>query len=499
MSEAPVVGIIMGSRTDWETMRHAADTLEQLGVPFEKEVVSAHRTPDKLFEYAASAEARGLQVVIAGAGGAAHLPGMTASKTLLPVLGVPVETKALRPRLAPLIARMPAGCQSALAVGRGRSSGAPGSSDRRPLGRGCARAARRVPGEPDGSRARRARSVRVTALVGCIGGGQLGRMLALAGAPLDVRLRFLDPAADACAGAVGELVVGAYDDPPSLERLADGADVVTYEFENVPVQAARSVDAVPNARALELVRTASSEGAVQAAGIPTAAFGRSGTLVSPRLWSRADSDTTAGPACRRDDGGARRQDELAEAIVPFDRELSRSSRRVERQLDRVLPAHRERAPRGILAVSRAPARDAPQAAAERLAAKLLDDLDYVGVLAVELFDVGGEVLANEFAPRVHNTGHWTIDGVETSQFENHLRAILGLPLGSTTALGDAVMVNLVGVVPPLERLLAVPEAHVHLYGKEPRPGRKLGHVTLVDADEAAVAEVVALASAAWLS
>ena len=120
MSETPVVGIIMGSRTDWETMRHAADTLEQLGVPFEKEVVSAHRTPDKLYEYASSAEARGLQVVIAGAGGAAHLPGMTASKTLLPVLGVPVETKALQGLDSLLsIAQMPAGVPvGTLAVGR---------------------------------------------------------------------------------------------------------------------------------------------------------------------------------------------------------------------------------------------------------------------------------------------------------------------------------------------------------------------------------------------
>jgi len=120
VSEAPVVGIIMGSRSDWETMRHAADTLEQLGIPFEKEVVSAHRTPDKLFEYAAAAEARGLQVVIAGAGGAAHLPGMTASKTLLPVLGVPVETKALQGLDSLLsIAQMPAGVPvGTLAVGR---------------------------------------------------------------------------------------------------------------------------------------------------------------------------------------------------------------------------------------------------------------------------------------------------------------------------------------------------------------------------------------------
>ena len=121
----------------------------------------------------------------------------------------------------------------------------------------------------------------------------------------------------------------------------------------------------------------------------------------------------------------------------------------------------------------------------------------MGVLAVELFDVGGELLANEFAPRVHNSGHWTIDGAETSQFENHLRAILGLPLGATSARGSSVMVNLVGGHPPLERLLGIPAAHVHLYGKEPRPGRKVGHVTLVDADEDVVDELTALAAASW--
>ena len=119
------------------------------------------------------------------------------------------------------------------------------------------------------------------------------------------------------------------------------------------------------------------------------------------------------------------------------------------------------------------------------------------MLAVELFEVEGRLLANEFAPRVHNTGHWTIDGAVTSQFENHVRAVLGLPLGSTEALGESVMVNLVGDAPPLERLLGVPGAHVHLYGKAPRAGRKLGHVTLVDADEDASPRLVELAAAAW--
>ena len=120
MADAPVVGVIMGSRADWETMRHAAETLESLGIPFETEVVSAHRTPDKLFEYASSAEGRGLQVIIAGAGGAAHLPGMTSSKTLLPVLGVPVESKTLEGLDSLLsIAQMPAGVPvGTLAIGR---------------------------------------------------------------------------------------------------------------------------------------------------------------------------------------------------------------------------------------------------------------------------------------------------------------------------------------------------------------------------------------------
>ena len=152
---------------------------------------------------------------------------------------------------------------------------------------------------------------------------------------------------------------------------------------------------------------------------------------------------------------------------------------------------------GILRVTRAPAPEARQREAEELCAALLDELGYVGVLAVELFEVDGRLLANEFAPRVHNTGHWTIDGAVTSQFENHVRAVLGLPLGATDALGESVMVNLVGEALPLERLLRIPGAHVHLYGKASRAGRKLGHVTLVDADEGRVAEVVSLAAAAW--
>jgi len=192
-------------------------------------------------------------------------------------------------------------------------------------------------------------------------------------------------------------------------------------------------------------------------------------------------------------------DEVAEEIVPLERELSIVAVRAPGGDTRFYPLAENEHRSGVLAVSRAPARGAPQGEAEAIATRLLDELGYVGVLAVELFEVEGRLLANELAPRVHNTGHWTIEGAATSQFENHVRAVLGWPLGSTQALGEAVMVNLVGAVPALERLLAVPGAHVHLYGKQSRPGRKLGHVTLVDADEETVAEVVGLATAAWRS
>jgi 5-(carboxyamino)imidazole ribonucleotide synthase len=338
----------------------------------------------------------------------------------------------------------------------------------------------------------------VTALVGCIGGGQLGRMLALAGAPLGVRMRFLDPASHACAGDVGELVVGAYDDPVGLDRLAAGSDVVTYEFENVPVEAARRVGAVPGPRALELGQDRLVEKELfRRLRIETAPFGTLGDTGLPALVKSRRLGYDGKGQRIAESHEVLADDELAEGLVDFDRELSIVAVRGSDGDTRFYPLAENEHRGGILAVSRAPARSAPQHEAEEIARRILDELEYVGVLAVELFDVGGALLANEFAPRVHNTGHWTIDGAVTSQFENHLRAILGRPLGVTYALAESVMVNLVGALPPLERLLAVPGAHLHVYGKIPRPGRKLGHVTLVDASDHAVAEVVGLAADAW--
>jgi 5-(carboxyamino)imidazole ribonucleotide synthase len=331
-------------------------------------------------------------------------------------------------------------------------------------------------------------------LVACIGGGQLGRMLGLAGLPLGLRFRFLDPSPEACARAVGELVVGEYGDADALRRLVRGADVVTYEFENVPVDAAVRAGAVPGAAALEHGQDRLREKELfRALRIPTARFG-----------SLEETGLPAIVKSRRlgyDGRGQRRvaaheaigEDELAEEVVEFDRELSIVGVRGRDGDTRFWPVgenvHRD----GILRVTRAPALDAPQREAEAICASLMDALEYVGVLAVELFDVGGELVANEYAPRVHNTGHWTIDGAATSQFENHLRAILGMPLGSTEARAPSVMVNLVGHVPDLSQLLELRGGRVHLYGKAPRAGRKVGHVTLVDAGEETVARAIALA------
>ena len=304
-------------------------------------------------------------------------------------------------------------------------------------------------------------------------------MLALAGIPLGLSFRFLDPAADAPAGEVGELLVGAYDDPELLDRLADGAEAVTYEFENVPVEAARRVGAIPGAAALEASQDRLVEKQLfRRLGIPTV---------------RIDDEVETFPALLKTrrlgyDGKGQRLVETRPGTVPghvleervsFDRELSLLAVRGRDGDTRFWPLVENVHEDGILRTSRAPAANPPQAEAETYATRLLDELGYVGVLALELFDAGGTLLANEFAPRVHNTGHWTIEGAATSQFENHLRAILGLPLGSTESR-LSLMVNLIGSVPRTEDVLRVPGAHLHLYDKEPRPGRKLGHITLVE-------------------
>ena len=327
-------------------------------------------------------------------------------------------------------------------------------------------------------------------LVACIGGGQLGRMLGLAGIPLGLDFRFLDPSPEAPAGTVGELLVGTYDDELALRRLVHGAEVVTFEFENVPAAAARAIGTVPDARALAPLQDRLEEKELfLRLGIPTPEF-RVPSLPALAKTRRLGYD---GKGQRRlqslDDI---RADEIAEEIVDFRRELSLLAVRSHTGETAFYPLVENRHRDGILRLSRVPAAGADERQARDYATRLLDALGYVGVLALELFELeDGRLLANEVAPRVHNSGHWTIEGARTSQFENHLRAILGLPLGSTETPEPVAMVNLIGAAPPLEQLLRIPGAQVHLYGKSARPGRKLGHVTLLGEAAAAADELLA--------
>ncbi len=346
--------------------------------------------------------------------------------------------------------------------------------------------------------------------VAIVGGGQLGRMLALAGIPLGLRFRFLEPGDDPPAAAVGEVVRAPYADREGLERLVQGAGVVTYEFENVPVDAAEwlqeraPVHPPPAALAMAQDRLVEKE-AFRRLGIRTApyyrvdsradldagleAVGLPAVLKTRRMGYDGKGQVVIRQATDADAGweklGGRSL--LLEGFVEFSRELSILAVRSTSGETAFYPLVENDHRGGILVRSTAPAPGAPpelQERAEALATKVLDDLQYVGVLAVELFQVGEELLANEMAPRVHNSGHWTQDGTRTSQFENHLRAVVGLPLGSTRVRGErAVMVNILGDVPAREALAAIPGARIHLYDKEPRPARKVGHVNLVDEGE----------------
>jgi 5-(carboxyamino)imidazole ribonucleotide synthase len=339
--------------------------------------------------------------------------------------------------------------------------------------------------------------------VGVLGAGQLGRMLALAGIPLDCAFVFVDPTASAPAAALGEQIVCSYTDPQGQAALT-ACDVVTYEFESVPVEATEALAArVPVYPPPEALRVAQDrlleKSCFRELGIGTAAFeavndevelaravaklGLPAVLKTRRLGydgkgqfvlRNTNEIATAWAAV----GAA---PSILEGFVRFERELSLLSVRARNGQTAFYPLVENHHAEGILRKTVAPAPHASaelQRAAEQYATRLLTQLDYVGVLALELFQVGAALVANEIAPRVHNSGHFSIEGSRTSQFENHLRAILGLPLGDTTALGPSCMLNLVGTLPRLEDVLSVPDAHLHLYGKSPRPGRKVGHITV---------------------
>lgn len=354
--------------------------------------------------------------------------------------------------------------------------------------------------------------------VGILGGGQLGRMLALAGYPLGLTFRFFDPNPLSPAGQIGELIAAAYDDEDALRRFASGLDVATFEFESVPRAAADLVASLapvrPPPAALSAAQDRLAERQLlERLGVPVAQYAAVSSeselsSAAARLGyplvlkartlgydGKGQARLEAASGLRTAWAAIGQRPAIVERVVDFTRELSVLAVRSGNGSMVTYPLIENHHSEGILRFSFAPAEasSALQQSAETIVRAVADALEYEGVLAIELFDTAAGLIANEIAPRVHNSGHWTMEGAETSQFENHLRAILGMPLGATQATGFSAMVNLIGSVPDVRRLLAVAGAHVHLYGKSASHRRKLGHVNLraetADAVRDSVAEI----------
>ena len=346
----------------------------------------------------------------------------------------------------------------------------------------------------------------MSAALGVLGGGQLGRMMAQAAARLDTRFRFWDPSEDACAAPFGEHLRAPYDDPDAARRFCEGLDAATYEFENIPADTARAiaerVPLRPSARSIELTQDRLTEknflrdaGATPAPFAPVASaveldaalasLGRPAVLKTRRFGYdgkgqaviRRDADL---PAARQ---LATSAPCVLESFIDFTRELSVVAVRTTTGDVATYPVTENIHAGGILRASIAPAAGRPRPDADGatdIAVRIAEALDHVGALCVELFDTPAGLLVNEIAPRVHNSGHWTIDATPCSQFENHVRAVLGMELGDASATAPAVMLNLIGDLPGQDDVAAIdPDARLHLYGKAPRPGRKVGHITLV--------------------
>ena len=360
-------------------------------------------------------------------------------------------------------------------------------------------------------------SARRQPVLGILGGGQLARMLALAAAPLGINTLIVDSSADACAGQVAPLVVADWTDYTALAAFAERVDVVTFDFENVPAETAHwlaervAVSPVPRALAIAQDRLAEKT-LFRACGLATPTFvpvdtradldralavtGSPAILKTRRLGYdgkgqfRLKSAADADAAWSALGAQAVAHGLILEAFVPFERELSVIAVRGRDGDFRIWPLTRNWHTDGVLSMSLAPAANVEvlQQRATELARTLAERLDYVGVFALELFVRDGELLGNEMAPRVHNSGHWTIEGALTCQFENHVRAVLGLPLGDTAARGLSAMFNWIGELPDAAPVLSTADAHWHDYGKQPRAGRKVGHATVCAADAAQLAQ-----------
>ncbi len=341
------------------------------------------------------------------------------------------------------------------------------------------------------------------ARVGIVGAGQLGRMLALSAYPLGIRSSFLDRSADSPGAQVAPILVGELEDPDRLAELAAGSDVLTFDWENISGSSLKALEHITRIRppraALEISQDRLHEKALfKALKIPVAAhcavdsradldraarqLGARGILKTRRLGYDGKGQFAVHQAADLPEAWARLGGEglIYERFQAFSREVSIIGARSATGQIVYYPLAANTHAGGVLRYSVAPYANSPlERLARRYLKRVMEHLDYVGVLTIEFFVVKGRLVANEMAPRVHNSGHWTIEGSMTSQFANHMRAICDLPLGSTRAVGHAAMVNFLGKIPPIEALLELDGASVHDYGKEPRPGRKLGHCTIL--------------------
>ena len=340
--------------------------------------------------------------------------------------------------------------------------------------------------------------------LGILGGGQLARMLTLAAYPLGIHTLCLDPQKTACAGDVTQLLKGEFTDETLLNQFLAEVDCVTLETENIPLSTAQFViqkkPLYPSIKALSIAQDRLHEktffqslhiptppflsvndetellNAVKQIGLPavlkTRRFGYDGKC---QYVLREAADIKRSWQCL---GG---NPLILEGFIDFEFEVSIIAVRNKMAEIAFYPLTHNIHHQGILRSSEAPFNNFTlQQEAQDIATRLLEELDYVGVLTIEFFYDGKQLIINEIAPRVHNSGHWTIEGAQTSQFENHIRAILNLPLGSTTAVGHCFLLNCIGTMLPLHSVLQLPGVHYHTYEKAPKPARKLGHVTLTD-------------------
>ena len=339
--------------------------------------------------------------------------------------------------------------------------------------------------------------------VGILGAGQLARMLALAGIPRGIQFFFYDPTPESCAAELGTFTCGEYDDFEKLNRFAAQVDVITIESENIPIETMKHlqefVGVHPNPEAVGISQERLLEkNFFKRLKIPTPDFYAVESADELEKVSQQHGDTLViktrrfgydgkGQAMLKKPEQANgiwqelgAQPLIAEQLMDFSREVSLISARDQQGNIRYYPLTQNLHQNGILVHSQSLIDDSLQSVAEDYAKRVLSELNYVGVLGFEFFVCDNALVANEIAPRVHNSGHWTIEGAATSQFENHLRAILNIPLGATNALFNCTMFNLVGSMPDSNAVMNLENVSLHDYGKAPREGRKLGHITLCD-------------------